>query len=176
MVDKPTLWYAEITCWKGVSIGAIHHYVSLRGDGREVRLEWVLDENRATEMTARESGWTWKPGHQTNRFDTREEAKTAAKLAFDWLCTSQATELVGRDKGSADPVPFRGRRVVDMGARYLSGERRPIPRRSLHDYWPAGQPYWRMVSNSMTMTDYVDCPLSDLPSRGRLGVGRRVLR
>lgn len=104
MSDKPTLWTADITSWRGISLGAIHWYVKLRSHRCTVDVEWALNEQRAAQMTTRERGsFTWRLGDYTNRFDTKDEAERAAVLAWSWLDAKGAGVLLDRQSSSSSP-------------------------------------------------------------------------
>lgn len=80
------LWYAHTTSYAGISIGAIHYYVSLRGPDQHYRIEQLMDERMAASLTRKDRGTSyshqWRVGEPTSRFDTEHQALQAAIVVF----------------------------------------------------------------------------------------------
>lgn len=81
----------EITCWKGMSIGATHYYGHLKGyigeEYKSVELEYKMTASQAAklnkkdEQLTRSSGGLYSRGSVSTRFDTEEQIiKLALKV------------------------------------------------------------------------------------------------
>lgn len=94
MIRDPNnaLVHAEVSTWQGISIGAVHYYVTLKCGDKEVELECVLTERHAARLNkeARQMGYAMKyaPGGKYRGFLEREEAIAAAvaewRGCFPW--------------------------------------------------------------------------------------------
>ncbi|MGV8846086.1 hypothetical protein [Tessaracoccus sp.] len=84
-----------------------HWYGEIGQDGQHlgegVRLVRVLDEAAAKALSA-EDDWKWEVGDETERFDSRDDLRAAARLHFQSNAAPGARLYLGRDLGQVRDV------------------------------------------------------------------------
>lgn len=95
----------EISCWKGISLGATHYYGSLVGYNNEeycrYDIEKVMTQADAKRLSKKDS-FKYREGNKTTRFETKEEIRQLALAQWKQLFPNGTVLLEGRS-AYADP-------------------------------------------------------------------------
>ena len=95
--------FLEITSWQGVSIGAEHYYgkIITHNPYSHVELKRKLTAKQAAKLSKKDK-WDYRPGAETDRFDTKEQIIKIAVAQYKSIMPS-ARMLVLGSSSSVEP-------------------------------------------------------------------------
>ncbi|HVT78321.1 MAG TPA: hypothetical protein VHD87_14895 [Acidimicrobiales bacterium] len=132
MTTSRNLWHLELQTFGGIVAGASHYMANLvSNDNRKIVIEWQIDQHTAHRWNriekAKWSGalaYEYKAGSASNRFNSREDAISAAVAAFGHIATPPDVLVKGNPAASGPHRPMAGDAaiIVDMAALFAQAE------------------------------------------------------